>query len=133
MPTYGQYDVPKSNTMVNMGVGQPDNRKLPLDLIKKGMTAFMECDDKEILQYGDISGYPRFREKLANWLTKKYQTEVDEDELFVTNGNTQAIQIIMNEFIEQGDTIIVEDPSYFLFALGSGRVHTGLGAVVSHP
>ena len=34
MPDYGQYDVPKSDVMVNLGVGQPDNRKLPLDIIK---------------------------------------------------------------------------------------------------
>ena len=37
MPTYGQYDVPTSNIMVNLGVGQPDNRKLPLNLIKDAM------------------------------------------------------------------------------------------------
>ena len=114
MPTYGQYDVPKSNTMVNMGVGQPDNRNLPLDLVKKGMAAFIDLDDKEILQYGDIPGYPRFREKMAKWLSIKYQNEVDKDEIFMTNGNTQAVQILMNEFIEQEDTIIVEDPSYFI-------------------
>ena len=65
MPTYGQYDVPKSDVMINMGVGQPDNRKLPLDLVKKGMKHFVEsCDDQEILQYGDIPGYPRFRNKI---------------------------------------------------------------------
>ena len=114
MPTYGQYDVPKSNTMVNMGVGQPDNRNLPLDLIKKGMAAFLESDDNEILQYGDIPGYPKFREKLAKWLSQKYNNNVTKDELFVTNGNTQAVMLLMNEFIEQGDTIIVEDPSYFI-------------------
>lgn len=114
MPTYGQYDVPKSNTMVNMGVGQPDNRNLPLDLIKKGMAAFLESDDNEILQYGDIPGYPKFREKLAKWLSLKYNNNVTKDELFVTNGNTQAVMLLMNEFIEQGDTIIVEDPSYFI-------------------
>ena len=33
MPTYGQYDVPKSDVMVNLGVGQPDNRKLKNYLI----------------------------------------------------------------------------------------------------
>ena len=45
MPTYGQYDVPTSDIMVNLGVGQPDNRKLPLDLIKKGMQQFIDKED----------------------------------------------------------------------------------------
>ena len=124
MPTYGQYDVPSSETMVNLGVGQPDNRKLPLDLIKNSMRKFLdEENNPEVLQYGDIPGYQRFREKLANWLTKKSYSDIDEtmfpgniteDELFITNGVTQALHLIMAAYMYQDDTIFVEDPTYFI-------------------
>ena len=124
MPTYGQYDVPKSDVMVNLGVGQPDNRKLPLHLVKNAMKKFIdEEDSNEILQYGDIPGYQRFREKLADWLTKNnYKNIPDEknpgpiskDELFVTNGVTHALHLIMTAYMYQEDTILVEDPSYFI-------------------
>ena len=114
MPIYGQYDVPKSDTMVNMGVGQPDNNKLPLDLIKESFQKFIEADNKEILQYGDIPGYPRFRVKLATWLSEKYKNNVSSNSLFITNGNTQAIHQIMTLLMKPGECVITEDPSYFI-------------------
>lgn len=114
MPIYGQYDVPRSDTMVNMGVGQPDNNKLPLDLIKESFKNFIEADNKEILQYGDIPGYPRFREKLATWLSEKYKNNVSSDSIFITNGNTQAIHQIMTLLMKPGECVITEDPSYFI-------------------
>ena len=124
MPTYGQYDVPKSDIMVNLGVGQPDNRKLPLNLVKSAMKNFIENEENpEVLQYGDISGYRRFREKLAKWLTKHNYAntsgdytdcEINENELFITNGITHALHLIMTMYMYQDDTILVEDPSYFI-------------------
>lgn len=124
MPTYGQYDVPTSDTMVNFGVGQPDNKKLPLDLVKSAFKKFIdEIDNPEILQYGDIPGYKRFREKLAKWLTEKNYNNVteefknnfiDNNEIFITNGVTHALHLIMTCFINQEDTIFVEDPTYFI-------------------
>ena len=125
MPTYGQYDVPSQETMVNLGVGQPDNKKLPLQLIKNSIRKFLdEENNPEILQYGDIPGYKRFREKLAKWLTEEYYCDVNEpamekyyvdcDELFITNGVTQALHLIMTSYMYQEDTILVEDPSYFI-------------------
>jgi 2-aminoadipate transaminase len=124
MPTYGQYDVPTSDIMVNLGVGQPDNRKLPLNLIKDAMRKFIDNEtNPEVLQYGDIPGYQRFRKKLASWLTKHSYANtakdfkdniIEESELFITNGITQALHLIMTAYMYQEDTILVEDPSYFI-------------------
>ena len=124
MPTYGQYDVPTSDIMVNLGVGQPDNRKLPLNLVKDAMKNFIDNEkNPEILQYGDIPGYKRFRKTLAGWLTKHSYADtsddhkdnvINENELFITNGITQALHLIMTAYMYQDDTILVEDPSYFI-------------------
>ena len=126
MPEYGQYDVPKSDVMVNLGVGQPDNRKLPLDIIKDAMRNFIDTEtNPEVLQYGNIPGYNRFRNKLADWLTKKsyvnipdthkkFDYKINENELFITNGVTSALHFIMTCFMNQDDTIFVEDPTYFI-------------------
>jgi diaminopimelate epimerase len=129
MPTYGQYDVPNSDTMVNLGVGQPDNRVLPLNLVKDAMRKFIdEENNPEVLQYGDIPGYKRFRIKVADWLSKQcyqdipdtldyqrdFEFKVNEDELFITNGVTHALHLIMTAHMYQEDTILVEDPTYFI-------------------
>ena len=121
--SYGQYNVPFSDTMVNFGVGQPNNNFLPLNLIKKGMQDFINNeDDKSILQYGQKPGYDLFKNDLANFISKQIKTEVDPNELFVTNGVTGALNLICSVFgnpgyplnKKKGTIIIVEDPTYFL-------------------
>lgn len=118
MPNYSQYDVPHSDTCVNFGVGQPDTRKLPLEMIKSSLrTLGTNLNENEVLQYGQIPGYERFRETLASWLTKKYYDDdrtVNKDNLFISTGNTGALHQIITLFTTPGDTIYVEDPSYFL-------------------
>ena len=119
MPKYSQYDVPSKEICVNFGVGQPDTRKLPLTMIKDSLMKLSSIlNENEVLQYGQISGYQRFRKVLADWLTKKYnkveKDKMNEDELFVTNGITGALHLILSVYTCPGDVIFVEDPSYFL-------------------
>ena len=128
MPLYSQYDVPNSKDMVNFGVGQPDTSKLPIDWFNTTLEKIAkEKISSEFLQYGSIPGYKNIRNKLANWLTKKYYNpllkfsdkldiphKIDAEQLFMTNGNTGSLQLIMSTMMETGDEIIIEDPTYFI-------------------
>lgn len=118
MPQYSQYDVPDSNNMINLGVGQPATSELPIDWFNQTLSNLSNKKlSSEFLQYGSIPGYDSIREKLAVWLNQKYnltKTIITKDKLFMTNGNTGAIQLIMNMFMETGDEIIIEDPTYFI-------------------
>lgn len=117
MPLYSQYDVPDSNQMVNLGVGQPSTKDLPLEWFTSTLQEISSTlKNPEFLQYGSIPGYDSVREKLSNWLSSKYknQNKILTDHLFMTNGNTGGLQLLMDVYIETGDEIIIEDPSYFL-------------------
>ena len=117
MPLYSQYDVPTSDQMVNFGVGQPSTKDLPLEWFNSTLQNIgSTLKNPEFLQYGSISGYASVREKLANWLSNKYKNKnkISPDDLFMTNGNTGALQLLMDVYMESGDEIIIEDPSYFL-------------------
>ena len=117
MPLYSQYDVPNSDQMINFGVGQPSTKDLPLEWFTSTLQNIgATLKNPEFLQYGCIPGFYSVREKLATWLSSKYknQNKISPDQLFMTNGNTGALQLIMDVFMETGDEIIIEDPSYFL-------------------
>jgi len=119
MPKYSQYDVPDSENMVNLGVGQPSTSDLPIEWFKNTMQKLSNSlDNSEFLQYGSIPGYESVREKLAKWLSNKYYAKEDKlitkNQIFMTNGNTGALQLILNSFVETGDDIIIEDPTYFI-------------------
>ena len=117
MPIYSQYDVPNVNEMVNLGVGQPSTKDLPLEWFNTALKNIININNPEILQYGAISGYNSVREKLSIWLSKKYYNNkniIDKNEIFMTNGNTGALQLLMDTFMESGDEILIEDPTYFI-------------------
>jgi len=117
MPIYSQYDVPDSTEMIHLGVGQPSTKDLPLNWFNNALTNIININNPEILQYGDIPGYDSLREKMSVWLSKKYynnSTLVNKNQIFMTNGNTGALQLLIDTFIESGDEILIEDPTYFI-------------------
>jgi DNA-binding transcriptional MocR family regulator len=66
------------------------------------------------LQYGYERGDHRFRTQLARFLSRRYAAEVPPDELFVSGGVSQALDLICSLFTRPGDLVFVEEPSYFL-------------------
>jgi DNA-binding transcriptional MocR family regulator/dihydrodipicolinate reductase len=111
---YGQYRVPPASEMVNLGVGQPAPRLLPLARIRAAASAKFAEDDPLFLQYGSIPGYPAFRASLARFLSSAYGFAVDPALLFVTNGVTGALALYCSLFCARGDVVLCENPSYFL-------------------
>ena len=74
------------------------------------------------LQYGTELGDGYLRLALAEFLTEAYGVECDPEPMFITNGNSQAIDQVCSVFAKPGDVVFVEEPSYFL-ALDIFRQH----------
>jgi len=112
---YGQYNVPPPKEMVKFGVGQPSTQMLPLELIRQGMDYTRAITNPSLLQYGDIPGYAKFDDCLAKYLSNSYEHQVNPDELFITNGNTDAVAFFCSLFTSGREVIVyVEEPTYFL-------------------
>ncbi|KAF0684133.1 Aste57867_23863 [Aphanomyces stellatus] len=114
MGDYGQYIVPTADVMINFKVGQPAASMLPLQLIRESAAdKFLETDPM-FLQYGHIKGYPKFRAALAEFLTEGYRAPVDPERLFVTNGITGGLALLISLYLKSGDLVFMEEPTYFL-------------------
>ncbi|HLO29848.1 MAG TPA: PLP-dependent aminotransferase family protein [Anaerolineales bacterium] len=100
--------------MIDLGMGDPPLSLLPLDLIRASAQAQLSQNDPSFLQYGTEQGDGYFRLALAEFLTTGYGFDVKPETLFVTNGVSQALDLICTLFTKAGDTIFVEEPSYFL-------------------
>ena len=99
--------------VIDLGVGQPNNAILPRDYIRRA--AEMQFNDSpEFLQYGAEWGDGYHRIALAEYLTEAYGTAVSPEQLFSTNGNSQALEMLCTVLTEPGDVVIVEEPTYFL-------------------
>jgi DNA-binding transcriptional MocR family regulator len=99
---------------IDLGLGDPPLSLLPLDLIRHAAQARLSQNDNSFLQYGAEQGDGYFRASLADFLIRGYGFAVRPESLFVTNGVSNALDLICNLFTKPGDTIFVEEPTYFL-------------------
>ncbi len=111
IPT-SQIHIPEG--MIDLGVGDPDFALLPLDMLHRAAEACFAKADPAFLQYGAEQGDGYFRMALAGFLSRGYGFSVDPGTLFVTNGISNALDLICAHFTRPGDTIFVEEPTYFL-------------------
>lgn len=100
--------------IIDLGCGDPPPSLLPLDLIRESAQQRLSHDENSFLQYGAEQGDGYFRFALANFLTKGYGFNVQPENLFITNGISKALDLICTLFTQAGDTIFVEEPTYFL-------------------
>jgi DNA-binding transcriptional MocR family regulator len=100
--------------MIDFGVGQPSPSLLPLSIMQQAAAHRLSQNDLSLLAYGAEQGDGYFRLALAQFLSEGYGLPVEADQLFVTAGASQGLDLICTLFSQPGDTILVEEPSYFL-------------------
>ena len=110
--TLPQIDLPRD--MIHLGIGQPSNHLLPIKELEKAAAHCLSKENSFFLAYGEERGNANFRQTLAKFLTGQYPNRVDPEQLLITNGNSQALDFICTLFTNPGDTVLVEEPSYFL-------------------
>lgn len=99
---------------INFGIGQPSADMLPVNLVMQASKAFFDVAEPFDLNYGVLRGDDRFIDSLASFLTRGYATDVPGEQLFVTGGSSQGLDLASLVYARPGDTVFVEEPSYFL-------------------
>ncbi len=99
---------------IDLGVGDPQFDLLPLQLLRDAAQDRLSQSDNSFLQYGAEQGDGYFRAALADFLSPRYGFPVSYEELFVTSGISGGLDLLCTLFTKPGDTIFVEEPSYFL-------------------
>ncbi|XP_033643456.1 uncharacterized protein YER152C-like isoform X1 [Asterias rubens] len=107
------------NVKQNLTVGGPgpDRLKAVAGLLSKASVKRMgeeAAGEADLLQYGNPYGDPLCRIELAKFLSDAYGMPVDCNDLLTTGGATQAMSFLLSYFFTAGDTIFVEDPTYFI-------------------
>jgi DNA-binding transcriptional MocR family regulator len=100
--------------MIDLAIGQPSPWLLPVEATAKAAAHCTDHPGRVLLAYGSEQGDGHFRAALAEFLEKTYAQPIDPAHLLVTNGASQAIDLICTLFSKAGDTIFVEEPTYFL-------------------
>lgn len=89
----------------HLNIGQPDIATPP-----RAMQAVRDAN-LEILQYSPSEGFPSYRKALAQYY-RQHDIEIQENELIVTTGGSEAILFALNAITDPGDEIIIPEPFY---------------------
>jgi DNA-binding transcriptional MocR family regulator len=74
----------------------------------------LSTDFSPYLQYGCEPGDYYFRDALAEFLSRHYTMQVSQEDLFVSGGASQALDLFCTVYTKPGDVVFVEEPTYFL-------------------
>ena len=99
---------------IHLGIGHPAARLLPKNILQEASQHLYKQTSVDYLQYGAAAGDAHFRISLADFLSKGYHLDVQPETLLISNGISQALDMLCATFTRAGDTIFVEEPSYFL-------------------
>lgn len=109
--------------MISFGGGFPAAEVFPVEEFKRACNYVLEHKGAESLQYGGTDGYVPLREMIARH-TSAIGIKVDIDNILITTGSQQALDLLGKIFINRGDRILVESPTY----LGALQAWNAYGA-----
>lgn len=98
--------------VISFAGGLPAPELFPVEEMKKVALAVLEEQGRAAMQYYATDGYPPLREAIAERMNRKLHTNVTADSILVTNGSQQCLDFMGRVFLDEGDKIIVESPSY---------------------
>jgi len=98
--------------VISFGGGLPAPELFPTEEIADCTREVMRDVGSLALQYSVTDGIPELRGWVADRLTRKMDAAFDPSEVLVVNGSQQGLDLIAKIFIDPGDHIVLENPSY---------------------
>ena len=107
-------------TVVSLSAGNPAPEAFPVKEIAEISNKIMTENPIAALQYSVTEGYTPLRKAVGDFMKKEYNVGRDFDDLIITSGAQQVMDLITKSMVNEGDTVICEAPS-FIGSLNSFR------------
>lgn len=119
--------------VISLSAGNPAPDAFPVEAIREISERILRENPIGVLQYGVSEGYQPLRDTLKQYLKEKHNIGTDDDELIVVSGAQQVMDIAAKTFLNEGDVLLCEAPS-FVGALNTFRSYnTELVGVTVEP
>ncbi len=103
--------VTEDSDIISFGGGLPNPKSFPHKEIAEVASEVLKYESSEALQYSTTEGYKPLREYIAQRYLKN-GLKVDADEILITNGSQQGLDLVGKVFLNRDDGVIVERPTY---------------------
>lgn len=107
-------------TVVSLSAGNPAPEAFPVNEVAEISKKIFEENPIAALQYSVTEGYTPLRQAVAEYMKSEYNVGREDDEIIITSGAQQVMDLITKSTVNEGDTVICEAPS-FIGSLNSFR------------
>lgn len=97
--------------IISFAGGLPNRDLFPVEALQKATNDIFNEDGKDILQYSSTEGYLPLREMIVADYKRKGLT-ISADEILITNGSQQGLDLLGKVLINEGDEVLIEEPGY---------------------
>lgn len=116
-------DVPKSfireilkvtidASIISFAGGLPNRQFFPVKGLQKAAHDVFEEAGSEILQYANSEGYLGLRQFIAERYRKQEGLDIPVEDILITTGSQQGLDLLGKTFLNEGDDLIIEEPGY---------------------
>jgi 2-aminoadipate transaminase len=94
--------------IISFAGGLPSPRTFPVEAFAAACTAVLGTDGRAALQYASSEGLPALRE----WIAGQLPWDVGPDQVLITTGSQQGLDLVAKVLIDEGSPVLVETPTY---------------------
>ena len=96
---------------ISFAGGMPDSGLFPTEAFRQVLNRVVRDEGDVLLQYSSARGYPPLRQYLARYMLR-FGVETTPDEILIVNGSQQGFDLVARTFLDPGDFVAVEQPTY---------------------
>lgn len=104
--------VTQNSDIISFAGGLPNPISFPQEALKISMNRIADLYGAKIYQYSTTCGLDSLREHIVNRYKKLWNMNITIENVIITTGSQQALDLIGKVFINEGDNVMVEKPSY---------------------
>lgn len=98
--------------VIPFAAGNPAPNAFPVDDIRRITAEILDQHPIDALQYSITEGYPPLRAALKKMVTEHYNIPMEGNDLIILSGAQQGADLATKVFVNEGDTVLCEDPSF---------------------
>lgn len=102
----------EAKDIISFAGGLPNPISFPIEEFKDSMNRVLQTSGEKVFQYSGTQGYLPLRQWIADRYKKRFDMDVTADDILITTGSQQGLDLMGKVLINKGDKVAVESPCY---------------------
>ena len=98
--------------VISFAGGLPNRKFFPVEELRDATAKVFDSNGRDTFQYSKSEGYLELREFISRRYREKQNLDIPVDDILITNGSQQGLDLLGKTLLNDGDEVIIEEPGY---------------------